>query len=125
MAVYLITGEAHGTGSGIARQLVAKGGTVIIAGKKTPRVPGARCIMCDIADTGQVASLLMGVEMLEGKLDGLVCPAAHLPLIRAAAPLLRAAPKAEVTITAAAPNEALMALSAALGPTVQVNCQNY
>ncbi|MBB5372536.1 Rossmann-fold NAD(P)-binding domain-containing protein [Acidocella aromatica] len=128
MAVYLITGGARGIDSGIARRLVAQGGTVIIAGKVTRHVAGARSVICDLADAAQVASLLMGIEILEGKLDGLVCDAAHLthifPLVAAAAPLLRAAPCAEVTLTSAhaASEGALASLSASLGPKIRVNC---
>lgn len=128
MAVYLITGGARGIGSGIARRLVAEGGTVIIAGKENTKLAGARSVICDFSDTAQIASLLMGVEMLEGKLDGLVCDAAHLPnifpLVHAAAPLLRAASGAEVTITSphCAAEDTLAALSTSLGPEVLVNC---
>jgi hypothetical protein len=164
MAVYLITGGARGIGAGIARRLVAAGGTVIIADMEKTKVDGARSVMCDVSDEAQVASLLMGIETLEGQLNGLVCnpgcmvrnPVERMTLeewnsvlatnftstfllVKAAAPLLRAATGAVVTITStraqipgpdteayAASKRRLLALTRALavslGPEIRVNC---
>ena len=164
MAVYLITGGARGIGAGIARRLAAAGGTVIIADKEKAKVDGARSVICDVSDEAQVASLLMGIEALEGQLNGLVCNAGCMVrkpvdtltleewnsvlatnltstflLVKAAAPLLRAATGAVVTITStrahmsepdteayAASKGGLLALTHALaislGPEIRVNC---
>ncbi|MCB5943377.1 SDR family oxidoreductase [Acidocella sp. KAb 2-4] len=164
MAVYLITGGARGIGSGIARRLAAAGGTVIIADREKAHVDGARSVICDVADEAQVASLLTGIEAVEGKLDGLVCNAGVMIrkpvedltleewnsvlatnltstflLVKAAAPLLRAARGAVVTITStrahmsephteaySASKGGLLALTHALavslGPEIRVNC---
>ncbi len=164
MAVYLITGGARGIGSGIARRLAAAGGTVIIADREKAHVDGARSVICDVADEAQVASLLTGIEAVEGKLDGLVCNAGVMIrkpvedltleewnsvlatnltstflLVKAAAPLLRAARGAVVTITStrahmsephteaySASKGGLLALTHALavslGPGIRVNC---
>jgi NAD(P)-dependent dehydrogenase (short-subunit alcohol dehydrogenase family) len=73
MAVYLVTGGASGIGAGIAKRLLADGAQVVIADKLKTPLEGARSVVCDVADEAEVASLLMGIEMIEGRLDGLIC----------------------------------------------------
>jgi len=123
MPAYLITGGAHGIGAGIARKLTQDGGTVVIADKQKVNLPGIRSVICDVSDEAQVASLIAGLEMVEGRLDGLVCNAGFMIrkpvedltlaewsrvlatnltstflLVKAAAYLLRAARGAVITI---------------------------
>ncbi|WP_297370859.1 SDR family oxidoreductase [Acidocella sp.] len=78
MAVYLITGGARGIGAGIAQHLKSAGHTVIIADREKVQLPGIRSIMCDVSDEAQVASLMTGIEAVEGRLDGLVCNAGYM-----------------------------------------------
>jgi NAD(P)-dependent dehydrogenase (short-subunit alcohol dehydrogenase family) len=78
MPVYLVTGGAHGIGAGIARTLSQNGGTVIIADLHKVDIPGCRSVICDVSDEAQVASLVAGVEMIEGGLNGLVCNAGFM-----------------------------------------------
>jgi NAD(P)-dependent dehydrogenase (short-subunit alcohol dehydrogenase family) len=78
MAVYLITGGARGIGAGIAQHLKAQGHSVLIADKEKAQIPGIRSVICDVSDEAQVASLLNGIEAVEGRLDGLVCNAGHM-----------------------------------------------
>jgi hypothetical protein len=123
MPAYLITGGAHGIGAGIARKLTQDGGTVVIADKQKVNLPGIRSVICDVSAEAQVASLIAGLEMVEGRLDGLVCNAGFMIrkpvedltlaewsrvlatnltstflLVKAAASLLRAARGAVITI---------------------------
>jgi len=121
--VVLITGGAKGIGAGIAARLVRDGAQVVIADKAQATLPGARCVVCDVADEAAVANLMTGIESTEGRLDGLVCNAGFMIrkplealslaewsavlatnltstflLVKAAARLLRAARGAVVTI---------------------------
>ncbi len=78
MPAYLITGGARGIGAGIALKLAQDGGTVVIADKQKVNLPGIRSVICDVSDEAQVASLVSGLEMMEGQLDGLVCNAGFM-----------------------------------------------
>ncbi len=162
--VVLVTGGAKGIGAGIAARLVADRAQVVIADKTQATLPGARGVICDVADEAEVASLITGIQTVEGRLDGLVCNAGFMIrkplealslaewsavlatnltstflLVRAAAPLLRAARGAVVTIAStrahmsepdtesyAASKGGLLALTHALavslGPEIRVNC---
>jgi NAD(P)-dependent dehydrogenase (short-subunit alcohol dehydrogenase family) len=162
--VVLVTGGAKGIGAGIAARLVADRAQVVIADKTQATLPGARGVICDVADEAEVASLISGIQTVEGRLDGLVCNAGFMIrkklealslaewsavlatnltstflLVRAAAPLLRAARGAVVTIAStrahmsepdtesyAASKGGLLALTHALavslGPEIRVNC---
>jgi 3-oxoacyl-[acyl-carrier protein] reductase len=71
----LVTGASGGIGRAIAARFVSDGDSVVITGRNTERLQaaarelGARGVVCDGADPGQVASLLGG---LDGSLDVLV-----------------------------------------------------
>ncbi|HXA25873.1 MAG TPA: SDR family oxidoreductase [Acetobacteraceae bacterium] len=75
--VALVTGGAHGIGSGIAGRLARDGWRVIVAdhdaGGSAP--PGGRYSVCDVADETAVATLFSGIAAGEGRLDALVCNA--------------------------------------------------
>jgi hypothetical protein len=75
------------------------GNAVFIADMQKTQLDGVRSVICDVSDEGQVASLLQGLEAIEGRLDGLLHHSnpddstPHLTtarLFKAAAPLLRA-----------------------------------
>jgi len=163
MNVVLVTGGASGIGAGIARRLAAGGAQIVIADKQTVNIPGARSVMCDVGDEAAVNSLITGIASIEGRLDGLVCnagfmirkPLAELSLaewsavlatnltstfllVKAAAPMLREARGAVLTIAStrahmsepdtesyAASKGGLLALTHALavslGPEIRVN----
>jgi NAD(P)-dependent dehydrogenase (short-subunit alcohol dehydrogenase family) len=81
----LITGGAAGIGAGIARHLLAQGEAVIIADKTRAEIPGARCVVCDVADAAQVDDLVAGIAGTESRLSGLICNAGFMirkPLAR-------------------------------------------
>jgi NAD(P)-dependent dehydrogenase (short-subunit alcohol dehydrogenase family) len=162
--VILVTGGARGIGAGIAARLVADGARLVIADREAATLEGARGVICDVSDELQVQTLIAGVQNIEGRLDGLVCnagfmirkPIADLTLAewssviatnltstfllaKTAAPLLRAAQGAILTIAStrahmsepdtesyAASKGGLLALSHALavslGPDIRVNC---
>ena len=164
MRVFLITGGASGIGAGIARRLAADGARVVIADKQKAQLALVRSVICDVSDEASVASLVTGIASIEGRLDGLVCnagfmirkPIAELSLAEwsavlatnltstfllanAAAPMLRAARGAVLTIAStrahmsepdtesyAASKGGLLALTHALavslGPEIRVNC---
>jgi 3-oxoacyl-[acyl-carrier protein] reductase len=71
----LVTGASGGIGRAIAARFVADGDAVVITGRNAERLQaaagelGARGVVCDGADPGQVASLRAG---LAGELDVLV-----------------------------------------------------
>ncbi len=160
----LVTGGGAGIGAGIAARLVQDGAQVVIADRNRANIAGARSVLCDIADEEAVVNLIAGIAAIEGRLDGLVCnagfmirkPLAELTLaewssviatnltstyllVRAAAPLLRAARGVVLTIAStrahmsepdtesyAASKGGLLALTHALavslGPEIRVNC---
>ncbi len=162
--VILVTGGARGIGAGIAARLAADGARLVIADREAATLEGARGVICDVSDELQVQTLIAGVQNIEGRLDGLVCnagfmirkPIADLTLsewssviatnltstfllAKTAAPLLRAAQGAILTIAStrahmsepdtesyAASKGGLLALSHALavslGPDIRVNC---
>jgi NAD(P)-dependent dehydrogenase (short-subunit alcohol dehydrogenase family) len=76
--IILITGGAAGIGAGIARHLLSRGARVIIADKNPAAIPGARGVICDVADEMQVNSLIAGIAATEGRLTGLVCNAGFM-----------------------------------------------
>jgi len=76
--VFLVTGGAGGIGAGIAQRLVSDGAQVIVADRKSAQIPGARCVLCDISDEAEVASLVIGIANIEGALNGLVCNAGFM-----------------------------------------------
>jgi NAD(P)-dependent dehydrogenase (short-subunit alcohol dehydrogenase family) len=158
MTVILVTGGARGIGAGIVERLRTDGHRVISVDLEGGDE------RCDVSDEAQVNVLVQNIAAREGRLDGLVCnagfmirkPLAELSfaewqrvigtnlsstflLVKAAAPLLRAANGAVVTIAStrahmsepntesyAASKGGLLALTHALaislGPEVRVNC---
>jgi NAD(P)-dependent dehydrogenase (short-subunit alcohol dehydrogenase family) len=133
MGVYLITGGANGLGAEIALHLHGAGNSILFADIERVELPGVRSVICDLSDEAQIASLLFGVEAVEGRLDGLVCHATASEddfsstrlLINAAAGLLRQPRGAAVAVHAQGP-AALPALTRTLardlGPDIRVNC---
>ncbi|MDJ0387070.1 SDR family oxidoreductase [Roseomonas sp. E05] len=161
--VALISGGAHGIGAGIAGRLKQDGWRVVTA-DLNPGAAGTRHVLADVADEAAVSALVEGVAAREGRLDALVCnagimvrkPVTELSLAewnrvlatnltsaflltRAAAPLLKQARGAIVTIasTRAHMSEAdtesysaskggilalTHALAVSLGPEVRANC---
>jgi NAD(P)-dependent dehydrogenase (short-subunit alcohol dehydrogenase family) len=78
MKTILITGGAKGIGAGIAARLAQDGAHVVVADREKVVIPGVRSVICDVADPAQVASLMTGIETIEGRLDGLVCNAGFM-----------------------------------------------
>jgi NAD(P)-dependent dehydrogenase (short-subunit alcohol dehydrogenase family) len=74
----LVTGGATGIGAGIATRLTADGAAVIIADKEPANIPGARCVICDVADEAQVNQLIAGIAGAESRLDAIVCNAGFM-----------------------------------------------
>jgi NAD(P)-dependent dehydrogenase (short-subunit alcohol dehydrogenase family) len=135
MGVYLITGGANGIGANIAARLRGNGHSIMFADIARVDLPGVRSVICDLTDEGQIASLLFGVEALEGKLDGLVCHAAANGadddfagtglLINAAARLLREGRGAAMAIDSGKTtglSALARTLSRNLGPEIRVGC---
>jgi NAD(P)-dependent dehydrogenase (short-subunit alcohol dehydrogenase family) len=164
MSVFLITGGARGIGAGIAARLVKDGGTVVIADKEPASLPGARGVVCDVSRETEVQSLIDDIAGTEKRLDGIVCNAGFMIrkpiealslaewssvlatnltstflLVKAGAPMLRAAKGSVVTIAStrahmsepntesyAASKGGLLALTHALavslGPDIRMNC---
>jgi len=158
MSVILVTGGARGIGAGIVERLRTDGHRVISVDLEGGDE------RCDVSDEAQVNVLVQNIAAREGRLDGLVCNAGFMIrkplgelsfgewqrvigtnlsstflLVKAAAPLLRAANGAVVTIAStrahmsepntesyAASKGGLLALTHALaislGPEVRVNC---
>jgi NAD(P)-dependent dehydrogenase (short-subunit alcohol dehydrogenase family) len=135
MGVYLVTGGANGIGAEIAMHLHGAGNSILFADIDRVDLPGVRSVICDLSDEGQIASLMFGLEAVEGRLDGLVChPTAHAHeddfastglLINAAAGLLRQPRGAAVAVhhegPAALP-ELTRILARDLGPDIRVDC---
>ena len=133
MAVYLITGGANGIGAEIALRLHGAGNSILFADIERVALPGVRSVICDLSDEGQIASLMFGVEAVEGRLDGLVC---HAPdaeddftstglLINAAAGLLRQPRGAAVAVHRQGPAALPVLtrnLARNLGPEIRVDC---
>ncbi|MCB8883286.1 SDR family oxidoreductase [Acidisoma cellulosilytica] len=164
--VVLITGGARGIGRGIAERLVGDGWRAVIADRQKPvgllPLPH-RFVEGDVSDEADVAGLVAGIATGEGRLDALICNAGFMIrkplealslaewqsvlgtnltstflLARAAAPLLRQAKGAIVTIAStrahqsepntesyAASKGGILALTHALavslGPDIRVN----
>lgn len=76
--VILVTGGASGIGAGIAARLTADGAHVVIADRARANGFSGRTVLCDVADESEVASLITGIETVEGRLDGLVCNAGFM-----------------------------------------------
>lgn len=166
--VALVTGGRRGIGRAIADRLAQDGWRVVVADRhKLEAGDGAfphRFVNADIAEEMAVQRLIAGIAADEGRLDGLVCNAGFMIrkpveelslsewnaviatnltstflLARAAAPLLREASGAILTIAStrahqsephtesyAASKGGLLALTHALavslGPAIRVNC---
>ncbi len=133
MGVYLITGGASGIGADLALALRGPGHSILFADIERVELPGIRSVICDLSDEGQVASLLCGVEAVEGRLDGLICHAgagrdedcaSTGRLINAAASLLRQPRGKAVAIGTRHPGalpEFARTLERELGPEIRVN----
>ncbi|WP_298215393.1 SDR family oxidoreductase [Acidocella sp.] len=78
MGVYLVSGGARGIGAEIAARLHRDGHRVVVADKVKPEASPARAVMCDVSCPLQVASLMTGIETIEGRLDGMVCNAGFM-----------------------------------------------
>ena len=131
MGVYLITGGANGLGAEIARKLHGAGNSILFADIERASLPGVRSVMCDLSDEAQIASLILGIEAVEGRLDGLVCHpegddlTATGKLINAAAALLRQPRGAAVAVHANGPAalpELTRTLARDLAPDIRVAC---
>ena len=131
MGVYLITGGANGLGAEIARKLHGAGNSILFADIERASLPGVRSVMCDLSDEAQIASLILGIEAVEGRLDGLVCHpegddlTATSKLINAAAALLRQPRGAAVAVHANGPGalpELTRTLARDLAPDIRVEC---
>ena len=166
-SVALISGGGRGIGRGIAERLAGEGWRVVIADRdpppETPSFP-QRFALADVSDEPVVTALMASVAEQEGRLDALICNAGFMIrkplealslaewqsvigtnltssflLTRAAAPMLRAAKGAIVTIAStrahqsepdtesyAASKGGILALTHALavslGPEIRVNC---
>ena len=127
MSVYLITGGARGIGPGIAARLRQAGNAVFIADREKAQLDGVRSVICDVSDEAQVASLLHGLEAIEGRLDGILHhnnpddAAPHLTtarLFKAAAPLLRAGAGVAVAMGAEEVPGLTRELGRQLGPDI-------
>lgn len=85
--VAIITGAGSGIGSAVARQLLALGWRVVLAGRseiklrmtaeellsKTPVMHGAiRCVPTDVADPNSVAALIHETDAAFGRIDALI-----------------------------------------------------
>jgi NAD(P)-dependent dehydrogenase (short-subunit alcohol dehydrogenase family) len=130
MSVYLITGGAHGIGADVAMRLHSTGHSILFADIERVCLPGVRSVICDLSDEAQIASLMCGVEAVEGRLDGLFCQSAsqdedaHVTtalLFKAAAPLLRAGEGVAVAVGGRQVPAITRALSRRLGPSITMN----
>ena len=133
MGVYLITGGASSVGADIAKALHGTGHSILFADIARVELPGVRSVICDLTDEAQIASLLFGVEAVEGRLDVLVCHASAGRdndfastgmLINAAAGLLRQPRGAAITIDTGGASRLpafTRALARDLGPDITVS----
>ncbi len=135
MGVYLITGGARGIGAEIALRLHGAGNSILFADIERVALPGVRSVICDLSDENQVASLMFGVEAVEGRLDGIVChPSENTDaddfastglLINAAAGLLRQPRGAAIAVHHEGPAGLPVlarTLARDLGPEIRVDC---
>jgi len=164
--VVLVTGGARGIGRAVAERFRRDGWRVVVADRDAAEglPPGIRAVRADVGDEAAVASLVDGLRDAEGRLDALVCnagtmirkPLAELSLAewdsvlrtnlsstfllaRAAAPLLRDARGAIVTVASTRAHQSepdtesysaskggllalTHALAVSLGPAVRCNC---
>ncbi|GAB0119167.1 SDR family oxidoreductase [Acidisoma sp. 7E03] len=166
--VALVTGGSRGIGRGIADHLASAGWRVVVADRAPPAVQSTpaphRFVNADVGEEAAVTALLAGISAEEGRLDALVCNAGFMIrkpletlslaewtavlttnltstflLARAAAPLLRQARGAILTIASTRAHQSepdtesysaskggLLALTHALaislGPAIRVNC---
>lgn len=130
MSIYLITGGAGGIGADIAMRLHSAGNSILFADSLRADLPGVRSVFCDFSDEGQIASLMLGVEAVEGRLDGLLhssapddddAHATTARLFHAAAPLLRAGAGKAVAVGARKRPRLRHDLTRQLGPGIRVN----
>ncbi len=124
MSVYLITGAANGLGAVIAARLSGAGNSIMLAGMEKAQLPGVRSVICDVTDAAQIASLMKGLEAVEGRLDGLVCHAgaeSAAQVINAASGLLRAGRGTAIAIGSNGMPAMTRALARDLGPQIRVN----
>ena len=78
LPVMIIVGGGGGIGSAVARKLAARGGKLILAGRRAERLAsvatetGAQAVPLDARDSAAVDALLQSVQTEHGRVDGVV-----------------------------------------------------